>query len=381
MPGCPRSSRADSTRPEIDTDIPVLLVDEEGEVDTTTAAAVRNTVDERAYVIYTSGSTGRPKGVEVAHRAFSNFLQSMSLTPGLDANSRLVAVTTLSFDIAGLELFGPLVNGGTTIIASHEQAQEGRLLRDLLEASDANVMQATPVTWRMLLDAGWSCPGDFKVLCGGEAFPGDLATDLLAHTDQVYNLYGPTEATVWSTVYRVDREQWQAAPEAMVPIGAPIHGTQTRVLDAQGNALPAGVPGELFIGGVGLATGYLNREELTQERFIRHRQYGRLYRTGDVVTLGQDGLLRFRERVDTQVKVRGFRIELGEIESAMAAIPGVSEAVAAVYEPAPGDSRLVAYYVSSAGKLDDSPAASAAPGPACRRICSRNTTLRSRRCP
>ncbi len=345
------TSRA--TQPGAGPELPTLFVDDAAGVDEAAAPVGRHSADQRAYVIYTSGSTGRPKGVDIPHRAFSNFLQSMCLLPGLDADSRLVAVTTLSFDIAGLELFGPLLAGGTTIIASHGQSQEGRALVRLLEDADANVMQATPVTWRMLLEAGWSCPEGFKVLCGGEAFPGDLATELLKATSRVYNLYGPTEATVWSTVHPLDAESWPAAPEATVPIGAPIHGTQVYVLDRQLNVLPAGVPGELFIGGVGLASGYLGRDELTRERFIEHRQFGLLYRTGDVVTLGADGALRFRERIDTQVKVRGFRIELGEIEAALAAVPGVTEAVATVYEPAPGDTRLAAYYVSSTGEIDE----------------------------
>jgi len=345
----------EATDPPVDAAVPRVFVDSlaDGEPPEDAEPPRACPVDARAYVIYTSGSTGRPKGVEVGHRALSNFLQSMCDTPGLDADSRLVAVTTLSFDIAGLELFGPLVAGGTTIVASHEQAREGRTLLGLLESSDANLMQATPVTWRMLLDAGWSGSEDFRVLCGGEAFPGDLATDLLERTPRVYNLYGPTEATVWSTVHVLDPERWRAEPEAVVPIGAPIHGTQVFVLDEAGNALPPGVPGELYIGGVGLAQGYLNRKALTRDRFIEHDRCGRLYRTGDVVTLGRDGALRFRERVDTQVKVRGFRIELGEIESALAAMDRVAEAVATVYEPAPGDTRLAAYYVSPDGELDE----------------------------
>lgn len=334
--------------------VPLLHVDRLGDARAEEIHLPSPDVDRTAYVIYTSGSTGQPKGVAVGHRAVSNFVQSMAAVPGLAPSDRLVAVTTLSFDIAVLELYGPLSTGGTVIIASHEQTQDGQALKRLLEESDANVMQATPVTWRMLLDAGWQTPSAFRVLCGGEAFPGALASALVARAAAVFNLYGPTEATVWSTVFAVNADPWNASPEAVVPIGRPIHGTSVHILDAHLAPLPVGVPGELYIGGVGLATGYLNREELTSQRFIHHPLYGRIYRTGDRATMDDSGVLRFRERIDSQVKVRGFRIELGEIESVLTAHPDIVEAIACVYEPAEGDTRLVAYYVARTGPLDES---------------------------
>jgi acyl-coenzyme A synthetase/AMP-(fatty) acid ligase/acyl carrier protein len=262
-------------------------------------------------------------------------------------------VTTLSFDIAVLELYAPLAVGATVVVATHDETQDGAALSRLLQNCAATLMQATPVTWRMLLEAGWQGPREFRVLCGGEAFPADLATQLAAHHDSIFNLYGPTEATVWSTIYPIHGPEWRDNPESRVPIGRPIHGTTVHVLDEQLQPLPTGVPGELYIGGVGLANCYLNRDELTQQRFIEHPRFGRLYRTGDLVTLDDSGVLRFHARVDSQVKVRGFRVELGEIESALSAHPDINEVVANVYEPGVGDARLVAYYVSDKEAIDD----------------------------
>ena len=226
-------------------------------------------------------------------------------------------------------------------------------MKSLLESSAATLMQATPVTWRMLIEAGWQASRAFRVLCGGEAFPTDLATKLAAKHDHIFNLYGPTEATVWSTLYAIHGPTWNAGPQPAVPIGRAIHGTTVHVLDDQLQPLPPGIPGELYIGGIGLANGYLNREELTQQRFVQHPEYSRLYRTGDLVTLDDAGVLRFHARVDSQVKVRGFRVELGEIEAAISTHPEISEVVANVYEPASGDARLVCYYVSRQDTLDD----------------------------
>lgn len=339
--------------PGIPPHVKVISVDNPGSTASLAPIGVSYATDRPAYVIYTSGSTGKPKGVEIGHRALTNFLQSMAMTPGILANDTLVAVTTLSFDIAGLELFGPLISGASTVIATHEQTRDGAALGQLLKESGATLMQATPTTWRMLLDAGWHAQRTFRVLCGGEAFPPDLATELARRHDSIYNLYGPTEATVWSTVYPIDGASWTAAPQPVVPIGRPIHGTSVHVLDSQLQPLPPGVPGELFIAGVGLANRYLHREDLTQQRFLQHPDYGRLYRTGDLVTLDTAGILRFQTRIDSQVKVRGFRIELGEIEAIVASHPDVKEAVAHVYEATPGDLRLVAYYVARQGSIDE----------------------------
>ncbi|WP_406115517.1 amino acid adenylation domain-containing protein [Kitasatospora purpeofusca] len=300
--------------------------------------------DDLAYVIYTSGSTGRPKGVQVPHRALANFLRSMRERPGLTAGDTLLAVTTHSFDISLLELLLPLVTGARVVVAERGAAADGEQLSRLLAASGASVVQATPSTWRMLLDAGWPGAPGLKALAGGEALPAELARRLLAGGVELWNMYGPTETTIWSAVAEVG--------DGPISIGAPIANTELHVLDEQGRLTPPGVPGELYIGGAGLARGYLGRPELTAERFVPH-PFGagpqdRLYRTGDLVRRRRDGGIEFLGRLDHQVKVRGFRIELGEIESALARRPEVGHAVVAVREDVSGDQRLVAYVVPAA---------------------------------
>jgi amino acid adenylation domain-containing protein len=302
------------------------------------------TADDLAYVIYTSGSTGKPKGVEISHRAVVNLLLSMSKMPGLKANDTLLAVTTLSFDIAGLELFLPLAVGATLVIASREAAADGNLLLSRIVSSGATVMQATPVTWKLLIEAGWEGKPTLKVLCGGEAFPRDLANELVRRAQSVWNMYGPTETTIWSSTLEVK------TGDGPVPIGPPIDNTQFYVLDAANQLVPIGVAGELHIGGDGLARGYFHRPELTAERFVpdpfRTNTNARMYKTGDLVRRLPDGTIEFLGRLDHQVKLRGFRIELGEIETALARYPGVREAVVIVREDIPGDKRLVAYVTS-----------------------------------
>jgi amino acid adenylation domain-containing protein len=303
--------------------------------------------DDPAYVIYTSGSTGKPKGVIVPHGAVVNFLLSMQREPGLVASDRLLAVTTLSFDIAVLELLLPLTVGATVILAGREQAIDGHDLRALIETSGATVMQATPTTWRMLLDAGWQGPASFKALIGGEALPPDLAQEMAGRAGELWNMYGPTETTVWSTCWKVER------PEQGISIGRPICNTQVHVLDERNQPCPIGVPGEICIGGDGVTMGYLHRPELTSERFIDDPfstvPNARLYRTGDRGRWRHDGLLEHMGRLDFQVKVRGHRIELGEIESALTRHAQVARSVVVVRELQPGDSRLVAYVVPKAG--------------------------------
>jgi len=297
-----------------------------------------------AYVIYTSGSTGWPKGVQVPHRAVVNLLCSMAREPGLSAEDRLLAVTTLSFDIAGLELFLPLTVGARVVVVNREVAINGPALIDALTASGATVMQATPATWQLLLAAGWRGDSRLTVLCGGEGLPRELAAQLLPRVGSLWNMYGPTETTIWSAVCKVERAD-------TISIGHPIANTRLYVLDTHGQLLPIGVPGELHIGGDGLARGYLGRPELTAERFIPHplrdEPGERLYRTGDLVRYRMDGTLEFLGRLDTQVKVRGYRIELGEVEAALAQQPGVQAAVVVAREDRPGDRQLVAYVVAS----------------------------------
>jgi len=295
-----------------------------------------------AYVLYTSGSTGKPKGVLISNRALVNFLRAMQREPGLGAGDTLLAVTTLSFDIAGLELFLPLISGARLVIASREVAADGVRLSSLLSRCCATVMQATPATWRLLLAAGWKGSPDLKILCGGEAWPTELADGLLSRCKSLWNMYGPTETTIWSSVARVEAGK-------PISIGLPIANTTFYILDPFPDLVPDGVPGELYIGGDGVAEGYLNRLDLTNERFVSDLFSGkpgaRLYRTGDAVRRLSNGSIEFLYRIDQQVKIRGFRIELGEIESVLNRHPGVTQCIALAREDAPGDQRLVAYVV------------------------------------
>jgi amino acid adenylation domain-containing protein len=308
-----------------------------------------------AYVLFTSGSTGRPKGVQVSHGAAVNFLLAMAERPGLAAGESLLAVTTLSFDIALLELFLPLAVSGRVVIAPAEAVRDGAALAALIAAVKPAALQATPATWRLLAELGerpgdgWSGPPPAKALCGGEALAPELAAHLLAQGVELWNLYGPTETTVWSGALRLDRA---AGAGGAVPVGGPIANTRLTVLDPGGRPTGVGVPGELAIGGAGLARGYLGRPGPTAERF-RPDPWApvpgaRLYRTGDLVRWRGDGRLDFLGRLDHQVKVRGFRIELGEIEAALGRLPGVGQAAVAARGEA-ADRRLVAYAVPAAG--------------------------------
>ena len=303
--------------------------------------------DNLAYIIYTSGSTGVPKGVANTHRGVVNMLWSMRRQPGLDPRDVLLAVTSISFDIAALELLLPLVVGATVVVAGRDDARDGRRLAGLLASCGATVMQATPATWRMLLDSGWRGDGRIKVLCGGETLPRALAVDLARSAAEVWNVYGPTETTVWSLVHRV-----QDGP-GPVPVGRPIANTRVHVLDRRLEPLPAGAYGEIYIGGDGVARGYHGRADLTAERFVPDPWGGvpgaRLYRTGDIGRYLEDGAVDFRGRADLQVKIRGFRIEPGEIEAALGRQPGVRQAAVVAREDAPGEKRLVAYVVPRPG--------------------------------
>ncbi|MDB6100268.1 MAG: Non-ribosomal peptide synthetase component [Gammaproteobacteria bacterium] len=302
--------------------------------------------DSLAYVLYTSGSTGKPKGVQIEHRNVVNFLAAMQKCPGLTREDSLLAVTTLSFDIAGLELYLPLITGAKLVLASREEAADGNRLLALLNQFQISMLQATPTTWRMLLDSGWSGTSTLKALCGGEALPADLASQLLPRCGELWNMYGPTETTIWSSVFRVG-----PGLAGTVPIGRPISNTTMYVLDAKCHPVPVGVAGELYIGGHGVARGYLRRPELSAEKFLADpfRPGERLYRTGDRAKFLQDGNIQFLGRTDFQVKVRGFRIELGEIESALTEHPAIRQAVVVAREDRPGDTRLAAYLVPSDG--------------------------------
>jgi amino acid adenylation domain-containing protein len=301
------------------------------------------------YVIYTSGSTGRPKGVMVTGQALMNFLQSMTSIPGIEQSDVLAAVTTVSFDIAGLELYLPLINGGRILLLSRETARDANELHQKLIQNSVTVMQATPSTWSMLLLDGWRPRSAFKILCGGEALNRDLATKLVGHDVPVWNLYGPTETTIWSCLKELKSSE-------AVTIGKPIANTQVYVVDEEMEPAPVGVSGELYIGGVGLARGYLNRPELTAERFVPDPFAskntvggGRLYRTGDLVRWQVDGNLEYLGRLDQQVKIRGFRIELEEIEAILETHPSVARCIVLAREDQPGEKRLVAYVVKKTG--------------------------------
>jgi amino acid adenylation domain-containing protein len=291
-----------------------------------------------AYVIYTSGSTGQPKGVVVSHQSVANLLKSMAQEPGLSANDSVLAVTTVTFDIAALELFLPLTVGARVVVADESDISDGVRLAARLDAEAVTVLQATPATWKLLLDSGWQGKADLRAFCGGEPLSEALAAALLPRVGELWNLYGPTEATIWSTCERV-------RGGGAVSIGRPIANTTVYVLDPNGLRVPIGVPGELWIGGMGVATGYWKRDALTAERFQASpfRAAERIYRTGDLVRLHGDGRLQHLGRLDHQVKVRGFRIELGEIEARLGEHASVRDTAVV----ATGES-LVAYVVPSA---------------------------------
>jgi len=297
--------------------------------------------DDLAYVIFTSGSTGVPKGVEISHRNLVNFLKSMQREPGFDSSDTLLAVTTLAFDISGLELYLPLVSGGKVVVASREEAVQADKLKLLMERSQATVMQATPATWRMLIESGWKGHSQLKTLCGGEALTGDLASELLSRCRELWNMYGPTETTVWSSIFKVE-----SAMTGVAPIGRPIANTQFYILDDNRRLLAAGVAGELYIGGLGVARGYLNRSELTAEKFLPDPfcEHGRIYRTGDRAKFLADGTVQFLGRTDDQIKLRGYRIEPGEIEAVLAQHSSVAGCAVALRGET-GNPQLIAYVV------------------------------------
>ncbi len=324
-----------------------LLVDD-GLLDegVSTRPLARSGPEDLAYLIYTSGSTGVPKGVEILHRSVVSFLRSMRDRPGIAEGDALLAVTTLSFDIAALELLLPLTVGARILLASREVASDGARLAAFLGQSGASVLQATPATWRSLLEAGWAGDERLKALSGGEALTRELADALLARTGELWNLYGPTETTIWSLCTRV------LPGDQPITLGTPIANTSVHVVDAGLQPVPAGVAGELLIGGAGLARGYRARPALNEERFVRASLLAgdeRLYRTGDLVRRRRDGALVYVGRADHQVKVRGYRIELGEIEAALRRHPHVQDALAVARDHGAGDKRLCAYIVPNTG--------------------------------
>ncbi|MBO1257146.1 amino acid adenylation domain-containing protein, partial [Alteromonas sp. 5E99-2] len=329
-----------------------LCIDEldvSGELTTNPQLAMH--ASQLAYLIYTSGSTGKPKGVMVQHQGVSNFLRSMQSAPGMTSEDTLVAVTSLSFDIAVLELYLPLITGATLVLATREDVLDGQALTDLLSKHQATVFQSTPSGWRLLLASGWQgnetnshlTKKPLMGLCGGEALPKDLAQTLQSYGVSLWNMYGPTETTIWSSVKQLTGNE--------ITLGDGIADTQLYVLDSDLNLAPKGVAGELYIGGAGLARGYLHRVDLTTNVFIANPfsdSGEQLYRTGDLVRLNTDNELEYLGRIDHQVKIRGFRIELGEIESALLQQEDIHEAVV-VAQSHQGSERLVAYVSATAG--------------------------------
>lgn len=295
--------------------------------------------DKLAYLIYTSGSTGNPKGVQIAHYSLTNFLLSMQKVPGINQRDNLLALTTLSFDISGLEIFLPLISGAKITVATRVEAKDGKSLLDKIRKEKVTVVQATPSTWRMIIDSGWNEKLKLKALCGGEPLTQDLADKLLDLVDELWNMYGPTETTIWSSCSRVIKGE-------QIHLGKPIANTQFYIVDKDLNFCPPGVAGELLIGGTGLSIGYLNREELTTEKFITNpfdkEGKTKVYRTGDLVKLNSRMQLEFLGRIDNQVKIRGYRIELEEIENVIKRDDAVKDCAVVVKE-LNNDKKIIAY--------------------------------------
>lgn len=329
---------------------PVIDLDAQGdkisEMPTTPPSIDRAKAAARAYVIYTSGSTGDPKGVENTHPALCNFIESMMDEPGMTHDDRLLAVTTISFDVMLLELFVTLSAGAEIVLASDDDAMDGFALAEIIERRDITVLQGTPATWRILFDAEWCGKTDLTALCGGEAMPAEIADRLPKKVGALWNMYGPTETTVWSTCAQITGAD-------NIHVGRPIRNTQVYVLDDGGNPAPAGVAGDLWIGGDGVACGYLGKPALTAERF-RDSPFGpdgaRIYNTGDRARWRRNGDIEILGRRDEQVKVRGYRIELGDIEAALNKYPGVREAAMALRDDPSGEASLVAYVVFKDGE-------------------------------
>lgn len=298
--------------------------------------------EQLAYVIYTSGSTGQPKGVQIRHGSVANLVGYMRDRPGIGPNDVLANLTTPAFDLSVPDWYLPLTSGARLVIVPREATLDGVELADWLARAGATFVQATPTTWQLLVDAGWKGSPSLKIVCGGEALPRALADQLLARGGSLWHMYGPTETTVWSSVLELE------PGHGPVPIGGPLANTSFYILDSHRRPVPVGVQGELHIGGDGVASGYLNRPELSAERFIEDpfRSSEKLYRTGDLMRWREPGTLEFLGRIDQQVKLRGFRIELGEIEAVLDSHPGLRASVAIVREDKPGDQRLVAYVVA-----------------------------------
>jgi len=327
---------------------PVLRMDEDWPQAADALEITPASPDDLAYIIYTSGSTGKPKGVQVRHRGLVNLFDSRSRMPGLAPGDRLLAITTISFDIATLDILMPLSSGATLVVADRYAAGDPFELARILEKFDVTFLQATPFTWRLLMSSGWAGKHDLRMVSGGEALPRDLANRLLPLGRELWNCYGPTETTIYSGSIRLQLEH------GIVPLGPPVANTTFYVVDEAGRPLPPGAPGELCIGGVGVSPGYLERPELTAQRFVPDTfspdPGAMVFRTGDLVRALSHHELEFMGRLDHQVKLRGYRIELAEIESALRSHAAIENAAVILREDVPGEPRLVAYVTLAQGK-------------------------------
>ncbi|NOU16650.1 MAG: amino acid adenylation domain-containing protein [Bacteroidales bacterium] len=338
------------------TSVSVINVDREKEK--ISQSSIKNPVfaiplksSEILYTIYTSGSTGRPKGICITHASLINTLFHMIKECSIDNRETIAAVIPISFDISMIDVFAALLSGAKIGLVTKEDSQDGKVLLELLVKMKATFMQATPVTWRLLLSAGWTTDYKLKIISGGEALETDLAKELFVRSSGFWNFYGPTETTVYSTGYRVPSVADIYSNGKLVPIGIPISNTQIYILSESMEMLPFDQPGELYIGGDGLSSGYLGREDLTSQVFIQNpfNRNERIYKTGDVVSLSSDGLINFLGRSDHQIKIRGFRIELSEINFVLKEVTGLKETIVSAKEFGSGDKRLVVYYVSDDG--------------------------------
>ena len=303
--------------------------------------------NDLAYVIYTSGSTGQPKGVMIPRRALNNLLWSMRDWFQFGPRDVLLALTTIAFDIAGVDLWLPLLAGACVLMVDRGTTMDARLLQDAIQRESVTFLQCTPASWKLLIDSAWLGQPGLQAVCTGEAMPKDLVRRLLPRVGRLWNMYGPTETTIWSTGYRF------SAVDEPVLIGRPIANTQTYILDEHLAPAPIGVPAELYIGGDGLALGYLHQPELTASRFVddpfSQIPGARLYRTGDLARYRSDGNIECLGRNDDQIKLRGFRIEPEEIRAALTRHPSILDAIALLDTGATGDSRIVAYLIARPG--------------------------------
>lgn len=299
--------------------------------------------NELAYILYTSGSTGQPKGVAIERHSLLNFLLSMQKEPGINQDDILLNITTISFDIAELELFLPLICGAQIVIVDNEVAKDGRALLEIIKTEQISIVQATPFTWRMILQSGWNKPLPIKAFCGGEALPKDLADKLLEKCTELWNMYGPTETTIYCTIKKI------LPKEDLITIGKPIDNTQVYILDKEQHQVPAGEEGEIYIGGEGIARGYVGRPDLTGERFIDDTfsgSGGKIYKTGDWGKMLDNGEVQYLGRIDHQIKIRGYRIETEEIEYQLKNQRDIKDALIILHEDRLGNKQLVAYIIA-----------------------------------